>query len=406
MAAARACACRRARRKRREAVARAERKQRRRGWMHRFRGFVRDYTEGLRGSDLRRLFDRDVARAFDVLTEGQERPDTKLRWGLRRIGHSVRLAFLGISYKLTPARRAVFGLSVLCAVFGILSIKFDVNRKATHLTVDSSPALFVLAFLGMVFLLAVELVDRVRVRDELEVARELQRDILPERAPDLPGYAFASSWRTANEIGGDYFNFVPLADGRLAVMIGDASGHGMAAGLMMASAHATLLSACESNPAPENAATLLHRVLRRSRDRRGFMTLFYGLLAPGDGRLDFVCAAHPFPLLRRRNGTIVELGEGGFPLGIGEHPRVRPGTVTLEPGDALLLFTDGIPEALSPATGEAFGFDHLRAFLAPGSSAQQILARILAAFDAHVGQEPLEDDFTVVVVERLAAPAS
>ena len=98
------------------------------------------------------------------------------------------------------------------------------------------------------FLLALELVDRVLVRDELEVARQLQRDLLPSERPDCPGYRIAHSYRTANEIGGDYYDFLPLPDGRLALVIGDASGHGMAAGLLMAIANAALKLADRGRP--------------------------------------------------------------------------------------------------------------------------------------------------------------
>ncbi len=368
----------------------------------RVRGFIRDYTAGLSSRDLRRLFDRDAVAAFRVLTRDHEGAEGAPRGPLRRLLLYVRLAFLGISYKLTPARRAVFGASVVCAVLGLVNITYRFDRASARLTVEASPGFFLLAFGGVVFLLAMEMVDRVLVRDELQVARELQRDLMPDHAPALPGYAFAHSWRTANEIGGDYYNFVPLADGRLALIVGDASGHGMAAGLLMASANATLLSACEVDPEPLRAAQLLQHVLRRSRDRRAFMTLFYALLEPASGRLDYVCAAHPFPLLRRAAGGIVELGEGGFPLGLGEQPRLHTGTATLAPGDALLLYTDGLAESLSEGGGDAFGFERVRDLLAAGGSAQQVHDRVLRGFDAHVGREPLQDDLTIVVLERLA----
>ena len=368
------------------------------------RAFVRDYTAGVSGADLRRLFDRDAVQAFKVLTRDQQAAGAELPRGrVRRFFLFVRLAFLGISYKLTPARRAVFGGAVICAVLGVLDMQFAWNRSGTQVSVSSSPGFFLLAFLGMVFLLGMELVDRVLLRDELQVARELQRDIMPAAAPEVAGYAFAHSWRTANDVGGDYYNFVPLADGRLALMVGDASGHGMAAGLLMASANATLLSACEIDPDPQRAAELLHRVLRRSRDRRAFMSLFYALLDPASGRLDYVCAGHPFPLLRRHGGEIEELGEGGFPLGRGDRVGLRTGTTTLVPGDLLLLFTDGLPEALGEGGGDAFGFERVRDALVGGGIAQEIHDRVLARFNAHIGREALQDDISVVVLERLPA---
>jgi hypothetical protein len=368
------------------------------------RAFVRHYTAGLRGEDLRRLFDRDAARAFAVLTRDHDTDGTRPASFLKRLAVYTRLAFLGISYKLSPARRAVFAGALICAVLGIVDVRFAVSRHVTNVTVASSPGLFLLAFGGVVFLLAMEMVDRVVVRDELEVARELQRDLMPAQAPALSGYAFAHSWRTANEVGGDYYDFVPLADGRLALMMADASGHGMAAGLLMAGAHATLLAACEVDPDPRRAALLLHRLLRRSRDRRAFMTLFFALLDRASGRLDYVCAAHPFPLLRRASGEIVELGEGGFPLGVGDEPRLRPGSTVLAPGDVLVLYTDGMPEALGDDGATAFGFDRLRELLALGGTAAGVHDRLVGRFEAFRGQEPLQDDVSLVVVERVVLP--
>ncbi len=363
-----------------------------------FQTFVRNYTAGMSPEEVRRLVDRDLPRAFTVLTRDQT-GDPEPRGGLRRFLWRVRVLFLGLSYKLTPARRAIFALSILCALLGIFNLRFDIGGGSVDIGVDSSPALFLLSFLGLVYLLAVELTDRVLVRDELQVARQLQGELLPRAAPAVPGYAFAHAYRTANEVGGDYYQFVPLGGGRLAVAVGDASGHGMAAGLLMAIANATLHTALDLDPAPERVTELVNRNLCRTGDRRAFMTLFYGLLDPPSGRVEHRNAGHPFPLLRRAGGEIVELGAGSMPLGIRSAPELLTEAVTLERGDLLMLYSDGLPEALS-ASGEAFGFERLRQLLAPGGQAQEVLDRVLAAFDAHVGREPLHDDLTLVVVAR------
>ena len=112
------------------------------------------------------------------------------------------------------------------------------------------PLTFSFAIVALLLLLAFEMVDRVLVRDEIQIARQLQRDLLPKASPDLPGYAFAHSSRTANDIGGDYYQFHRLRDGRLAIVVADASGHGMAAGLLMAIADATLHIVLELDPSP------------------------------------------------------------------------------------------------------------------------------------------------------------
>jgi hypothetical protein len=364
--------------------------------------FVRSYSAGVKSEDLRRLFERDASRAYGVLTRDQPRPEAEQK-GLRGGFHRARLLFLGLSYKLTPARRVVFAASLFCALLGMADVEFRVVAGSTRVVMDASPVFFLAAIAGLLYLLAVELVDRVLVRDELQVARQLQSDLLPRAAPPLPGWSIAHSYRTANEVGGDYHCFFPLPDGRLALAIGDASGHGMAAGLLMAIANATLQTAVDIDPAPARAAALLNRVLCRTGDRRAFMTLFYAVLDPATGRLDYVCAGHPFPLLRRADGAVEELGRGSLPLGMRDPAPLPIESAALAPGDHLLLYTDGLPEAVG-AGGAAFGFDRLASLLAAGGAPQAILDRTLEEFTRHLGNEALADDLTVVVLGREPRP--
>ena len=363
------------------------------------RQFVRDYTAGLNVRDLRRLFDQDASRAYKVLVRDQ--PAGESGDDFKSFLHRTKILFLGLSYKLSPARRILFVAALLFALIGLFNPgEFRLDTDATHIHLEFSPFWFLLSIGALFWLLVMELVDRVRVRDELEVARKLQSDLLPDAAPEIDGYAFAHSYRTANEVGGDYYDFQPLAGGRLALLMGDASGHGIAAGLLMAIANATLKTAMDVDPHPRAVASLLNSTLYRTGDRRAFMTLFYGVLDPVSGRFDYVCGGHPFPLLRRAGGGIEELGQGTLPLGMRSEIDLPEGSVTLEPGDLLLLFTDGLPEAVDGPDGKAFGFRRLKELLAEVGSPQRIHDRVLLAFDQHVGHEPLTDDLTVVVVAR------
>jgi sigma-B regulation protein RsbU (phosphoserine phosphatase) len=367
--------------------------------LQRVGGFFREYTAGINTRDLQRLFDRDAAQAYAVLTREHARepePDGRLH----RLLFRARLAFLGISYKLSPARRVLFAAAILAIVLGLLQDPLQIAARGRSVSVDFSPLWFVVSVTLMGFLLALELVDRVRVRDELEVARELQADLLPSAAPPLAGWRFAHSYRTAAEVGGDYYDFTPLPDGRLALAVGDASGHGMAAGLVMAIANATLKTALDLDPAPASVAALVNRTICRTGTRRTFLSLFYALLDPATGRLEFVGAGHPFPLLLRRDGRIEELGQGGLPLGLRQPLAPATGETALAPGDLLVLFTDGLVEATDAGGQRAFGFDRLADLVRTGGSPQTIHDRVLAAFDDHVGGEPLRDDLTLVVIGR------
>jgi hypothetical protein len=371
------------------------------GTIQRLRGFFQEYTRGLESRDLKRLFDRDAAQAYAVLTrEHSQEPEPQKR--LRRLFFRARIGFLGISYKLSPPRRLLFGIAVLALFFGLFSgsLVFHQQGKALNVRLDYSPFWFVVSIGCLTFLLALELVDRIRVRDELEIARELQRDLLPRDLPSVPGYLFAHSYRTANEVGGDFYGLVSLPDGRLALMVADASGHGMASGLVMAIANATWRTALDLDPNPERVIALLNRTLVRTGTTRTFMSAFYGLLDPATGTMEYVCAGHPFPLLRRAGGRTEELGNGGFPLGLRDPLAVASHTVTIEPGDLLLLYTDGLPEALDAQGSTAFGYEKIQAALQLGGTPQQVHDAIRHSFDLHVGDESLRDDLTLLVIAR------
>jgi sigma-B regulation protein RsbU (phosphoserine phosphatase) len=370
------------------------------GTVRRLHGFFREYTEGLETRDFKRLFDRDAARAYAVLTR-EHSQDPEPKKGMRRFLFRAKLAFLGLSYKLSPPRRLLFAASLVAFCFGLFSdsgIFYDSKKVSIH--IQFNPMWFAVSVGCLVFLLALELVDRVRVRDELEVARELQRELLPRALPDLSGYEFAHSYRTANEVGGDFYGLTPLPDGRLALMVADASGHGMAAGLVMAIANATWRTALDLDPNPERAIAMLNRTLCRTGTTRTFMSAFYGLLDPDTGEMEYVCAGHPFPLLRRAGGRTEELGVGGYPLGLRDPLPMSLGRATIEPGDQLLLYTDGLPEALDAQARTAFGYERIQAALQLGGTPQQIHDNILASFDAHAGDEPLKDDLTLLVIGR------
>lgn len=363
--------------------------------------FFNDYTKGLDSRDLRRLFDKDAARAFAVLTR-EHGGDPEPKGGIGRFFYRAKIAFLGLSYKLTPARRILFAASLLVFLTALLNDpQVSVTRGVTRYVLDFSPLWFAVSLLMMVYLLALELVDRVRVRDELEVARELQEDLLPHDVPPIPGYDFAHSYRTANEVGGDYYDLTPLPDGRVSLLVGDASGHGMAAGLVMAIANATLKTALDIDPSPERVIQLLNRTLCRTGTKRTFMSVFYGLLDPDTGVLEYVCAGHPFPVLRRTDGSVEELGCGGLPLGMREPLEVFPQTVVLNPGDLLVLYTDGLAEALDTEGKEAFGYSRIASLAQNGGSPRTVHDRVIRAFDSHVGDEPIKDDLTLLVAARL-----
>ena len=362
------------------------------------RASVRRYAGGVKPRELPRLWRSDWKRAYGIITRDHPDEEEPKGW-FRRWWYRTRTLFVEFTSRLSPPRRLLFALCLLLAVLGLQTDNVQVGEETIE--VWQHPILLFASVLGLVFLLVVELADRVQVRDELEVARQLQHDLLPREAPAVDGYSFAFSYRSANTVGGDFYEFLPLPDGRLALAAGDASGHGIAAAMLMAISNTTLRLAVDTDPAPRAVAEMMNRALVGAGGARAFLALFYALLEPAAGRLDYVCAGQPFPLLRRRDGEISELGRGAFPLGLRPRLDLEPGRAEIREGDLLVLYTDGIPEALGEE-GEAFGFDRLRQALVPGGTPREVHDRVLDEVERFEDRGEHDDDQSLVVIGRTA----
>ena len=360
--------------------------------------FVQDFTGGVQANDVRNLFRSDATAAYQVLA--RDAPDEP-KDDFKRLLHRIKTVFLGLAFQLTPARRLLFVACLLTTVLGLIEFAPRIDNGA--LLIDASPFWFFWSIGGLIFLLTLELVDQVRVRDELEVARQLQTDLLPTQPPELEQYRIAHSYRTAHEVGGDYYDFVRLEDGRIALLAGDASGHGMAAGLLMAIAKSTVGLAIELDPDPVAVLNLLNTTLCRTGGKRSFMSLFYGVLDPDSGTLEYANAGHPYPYLRRTDGTVTELGKGGLPLGLRPVLRIEKSETELDAGDLLLLYSDGLPEAVA-ANGSVFGYERLGQLIEKGGGAREVHERVRLALDDHLDGQEVQDDFSLVVVRRLVMP--
>src|SRR5881409_313747 len=222
------------------------------------------------------------------------------RHGIKRF-LSIRSAILyGLAKRLAPHRRIIFLISFVW--FFLCLIGVATQRGTLHLWPFVEMGM---TFLLMTLLLAMELADKIKIRDELELARDLQAGLIPKAMPKVDEYEIAAFNRIANTVGGDIYDFVPLADGRLAVLFGDASGHGMAAGLVMAVAHAAFRTQLDVDPSPAAIITALNRILCRTGGPRSFFACCYVLLSPSG---DFVAiTAGPPELLKvDHNGKVLE----------------------------------------------------------------------------------------------------
>lgn len=242
----------------------------------------------------------------------------------------------------------------------------------------------------------------IRIAEEMRLAREIQSNLLPTAAPTVPGYDIACRGIPAHSVGGDYYDFIPLESGSLALCLADVSGKGMPAALLMANLQATIRCQALAHAAPGECARRANRLLFHSTDSQRFATCFYGLLEPASGRLEYSNAGHDYPLLVSPEGSVTTLSAGGLLLGMMEEQRYEQGRVDILPGHLLVLYSDGITEAIDPP-GRWFGLEGLHATLgqARHRPAADIVEAILAAATAHADGRPQGDDMTLVVLRRL-----
>jgi sigma-B regulation protein RsbU (phosphoserine phosphatase) len=246
---------------------------------------------------------------------------------------------------------------------------------------------------------------------ELQAVGQIQRSLLPEKLPPVPGFDLAAYYRTSARAGGDYYDFFPLAGGRWGLFIADVSGHGTPAAVLMAVTHAIAHGQPGTHAPPPELLRHLNDHLTRSYTRDGtFVTAFYAVLDPATRTLTYSRAGHNPPRLVRGTDRVLSLdADGGLPLGILDSQTYEQASVTLEPGDLLLLYTDGITEAMAPLKGgdsrELFGTDRLDALLLDRGAAGadgciDRVRREVAAFSEHT---PPTDDQTMIAIRCLPA---
>ncbi len=243
---------------------------------------------------------------------------------------------------------------------------------------------------------------RVRIEEEMRLARKIQANLLPLAPLVLPGYDIACRSVPALSVGGDYFDFIPVDAGRMAMCVADVSGKGIPAALLMANLQATIRSQTLDGVSPADCARRSNRLLYRSTDVGRFATCFYGVLDLESGRLDYSNAGHDHPLVLRPGEAEIALVAGGPVLGAFDDQGYEQGSVTLESGQVLVAYSDGITESFDHS-GRPFGIAGLTRALARAQDggAREILDHVLAAAAAHTGGRPQSDDMTLVVVRKL-----
>jgi serine phosphatase RsbU (regulator of sigma subunit)/anti-sigma regulatory factor (Ser/Thr protein kinase) len=245
---------------------------------------------------------------------------------------------------------------------------------------------------------------RERIEQELHVAQLIQQNFLPKRPPDLPGWRLSAFYRPAREVGGDFYDFIELDDGQIALVVGDVTDKGVPAALVMAATRSVLRAATQQLVSPGDVLRQVNESLCPDIPPKMFVTCLYGVLDPATGRLRYANAGHNLPYVHSQ-GRVVELRATGMPLGLLPGMTYEEKEAYLSPGDGVLMHSDGVAEAHDPAH-EMFGFPRLKDLVARRPAGDELIDLVLDELERFTGRSwEQEDDITLVTVQRAAAAA-
>jgi phosphoserine phosphatase RsbU/P len=309
----------------------------------------------------------------------------------------VGFVFSGILSKLSPPRRVYLLFNLILATLSIIGVSFFFLTREIELFV---------AFVGMVILLGMVLADHVTMKRDIEIAREIQRWLVPRVPPEVPGVDMAFATRPANTVAGDYYDaFRRPGDGPLLLAVADVAGKSVPAAMLMANFQASLRALAGAHSSLSELVTDLNRfACRNNLNGRRFTTAFLAELDPSSGQLSYLSAGHNPPVLLRLDGSVERLKSESIPLGIELNERYDAGSTFLQPDELLVIYTDGVTEARNK-WGEPFGESRLLSSLQVrrGERASITLAGIMKNLDDFVGTAVQHDDITCLVLTRRAS---
>jgi len=369
----------------------------------RLQRFWRRVTEGLELTQLWSQFETEARASYRLYSRDVA---AKTPEGLTRRGHHLHVIkefFWAVLEKLSPARRVLLLAALVMLVFPSSGFSYHDSANEFHsVELDFHFWGGLLLFL----LLMLEIADRVVMKRDLQIAREIQTWLLPGAPPQIPGVSLAYITRPANTVAGDYYDVFPRPgktneDSRVVFAVADVAGKSIPAAMLMATFQASLKTLSTAQVAlPELVANMNKYACSNSQGGLRFTTAFLAEYDAARRVFTYINAGHNNPILRRSNGTIERLDVGGLPLGIMAEAKYESASVALVPGDWLVIFTDGVVEAAN-AKNEEYDEPRLLRTLDAGASStpKELLDRLMADLDLFVGATPQHDDVTCLLIK-------
>ena len=361
----------------------------------RFHNFWQRISEGRQLHELWAQFSADASASYGFYMKETDAEELGQYHGLRRWFKVAKALFWAMMMMLSPARRVLLLISLVLLFLSGVKIHSGNNENGSFNFELFSALLFL-------FLLSLELADKVTMKRDLEIAREIQSWLVPSHPPIVNGADIAFATRPQNSVAGDYYDaFYPVVEDKtkLMVVIADVAGKSVPAALLMATLQASLRTIAGDGAALADLVARLNRYASaHSLDGLRFTTAVLAEYEPVTRRFTYVNAGHNAPILRRVSGELLHLDVGGLPLGIEKSTVYETATLDLQPGDAMIFFTDGVVEAFN-AAGEEFGNGRWEETIRglPRTSAQESLKFLMQRVDTFVGATRQSDDITCLV---------
>jgi hypothetical protein len=367
------------------------------------KNFWRRVSEGLEVSQLWSQFESEARASYRLYSKDVA---AKTPEGLTPRGHHLHVIkefFWAVFEKLSPARRVLLLVALLLVIIPHVGFQYAGEGGKLHMEEFDLHVWGALILLGLLIL---EIGDRVVMKRDLQIAREIQTWLLPGAPPQIPGLAITYATRPANTVAGDYYDVFPRPgrtneENRVIFAVADVAGKSIPAAMLMATFQASLKTLSTAQVAlPELAANMNRYACSNSQGGLRFTTAFLAEYDSTHRTVHYINAGHNNPILRRASGQIERLDVGGLPFGIMSEAKYDAATITLAPGDWLVIFTDGLVEAVN-ARDEEYGEIRLRTALESGKSLQpsELLRRLMGDLDLFVGNTPQHDDVTCMLLK-------
>jgi sigma-B regulation protein RsbU (phosphoserine phosphatase) len=371
------------------------------------------YTRDFSAEGLQRLFTHDTRDAYRYFTRGSDEDRYAGLAFWKRAPLYFRDTFMAFTLRLSPARRALYLGALAIALLGVIKLfrgfgTVDLPFGVPFLQIGVMTPRWAAGTLALIvslilvnLLMLLEVADRLSLKGELEVAREIQLAMLPSGTLRIADVEICGITRPANTVGGDFYDVLPLADGRVILTLGDVAGKGSPAALLMALLLAVLRTLVDEALGASELVERLNVQIYRHTPASRFITLFYAVYSPSTGAITYVNAGQNPPLIRRLNGRYERLGTTGVALGMFDKSVFTSVDTVLDPGETLILYSDGITEAEDP-NGQPFEEAGLELVVErfTNRAAGEIGAQVLTAVEAHARQSRFVDDLTILVLKR------